>query len=161
MIHPPPGSAAADPRRFPAHLLGALWNRHVYVGLQYDLWRYVFFIGLATLLELLLFVLLVRGLGVHALVAHPITYVFGVALTYYLMFRAIFTTRKAWGLQALALYLVTVVLGLLFSQGIVYLAVVVARWPALAGKIIAIGATVLFNFFLRRAWLISTPRPTP
>lgn len=102
-------------------------------------------------------VLLVLATVTHYLVAASLGFVVGAVVSYLLATRWVFRRRRFLRREKaeLGLYVLVGMLGLGLNDLVIMLAVGYAGIPLAAAKLLAAGATFLFNFVLRKLALFS------
>jgi len=112
----------------------------------------------ALALDYGLLIALTEGLGLHYLLAAAIAFVCGAALAYALSVTFVFDSRRVADRRIeFTVFALVGVAGLAVSQLIMLLGVEIAGVHYAAAKLLAVGASFLLNYALRRA-LLFAPR---
>lgn len=97
------------------------------------------------------------GLGVPLVVATPVAFLASFAVTY-TMQRVVAFASDSKVVPSVARYTALVIFNTLATTGIVWLVDQVG-WGWLAGKVLAVVATTVWNYFVYRYWVFVTPQP--
>lgn len=95
--------------------------------------------------------------GVPLVVATPVAFLASFAVTY-TMQRVVAFASDSKVVPSVARYTALVVFNTLATTGIVWL-VDQTGWGWLAGKVLAVVATTVWNYFVYRYWVFVTPQP--
>lgn len=121
--------------------------------------RYVAAGAVALAFDFALYVLLIRGFGVHYLVAAPAGFLLGLAVIYALSVRWIFRQRRLADARAeFAIFAGIGVVGVGLNQLVIYAGVEAMALSYELAKLVSAGTVFLFNFSSRKA-LLFTVRP--
>jgi putative flippase GtrA len=115
--------------------------------------------GIAAAVDVGLFMLFARVLGLPYLRVAAGTFVLATLVNYLLSVRFVFVSgqrfRRRW--EIALVYLVSAV-GLGINAGILWAAIELAGWGLLAGKLTATGTVFFWNYFARRYFVFGAAR---
>lgn len=135
------------PRSLP--LLSALWGHSAFRYLAVGGFCFVVDVGLLWLAH--------EVIGIPLAIATPLAFLASFAVTYTTQ-RLIAFASESKVVPSVARYTVLVVFNTLATTGIVWLVDATgAGW--LTGKVIAVVATTIWNYFAYRYWVFATPAP--
>ncbi len=119
--------------------------------------RYLVVGGVCFAVDLGLLWLAHDALGLPLAIATPIAFLASFAVTYTLQ-KVIAFTSEARVAPSVLRYALLVAFNTLATTGIVW-AIATAGGGWVVGKIVAVAATTVFNYFAYRYWVFATPRP--
>jgi len=118
--------------------------------------RYAVAGGAAFVLDFALFIGLVRGAGLHYLLAAPLAFAAGLLVVYALSVRWVFAQRRfADARVEFALFAAIGLGGMLLNEAVLYAAVDGARFPYEGAKLLSAALVFGFNFGLRKLFLFT------
>lgn len=118
--------------------------------------RYLVVGGVAFLIDIGLLALLRNVFGVALVVATPTAFLLSFGLTYIMQRHLTFDSKGAWGASALK-YTALVIFNTFATTAIVT-GTAALGWPWEIGKIVAVGATTVWNYFGYRYWIFRRTR---
>ena len=121
--------------------------------------RYFFVGGAAACVDIGLFALLAKGLGMPYLQVASASFVLATLVNYLLSIRYVFVSgqrfRRRW--EVAMVFLVSA-LGLALNSAVLWLCVEMAHEDLLVGKVVATGVVFFWNYFARRVLVFGALR---
>lgn len=115
--------------------------------------KYLFMAIIIVFIEVGFFVLLNSILGINYLVATPISMLLGIILNWYFSRVFVFNVSTYTPTKEFLLVFVASIVGMLIQTGVTYFVVEFMKLIPVFGKIIAIGVTFVWNFWIRRVYI--------
>jgi putative flippase GtrA len=116
--------------------------------------------GIAACVDIGLFMLLARGMGLPYLRVAAATFVLATLVNYVLSVRFVFVSGQRFGRRwEVALVYAVSAVGLAINAAILWLAVEIAGTGLLAAKVAATGTVFFWNYLARRFFVFGAARP--
>jgi putative flippase GtrA len=121
--------------------------------------RYFWVGGISTVVDFSVYVVCLRILGIHYLVAQFIAYCFGFATNYILAILWVFARTDKFFREITTVFIITL-FGLLWTELLLYLFVDGFGWGEVMAKVIATIIVLFWNFGARRYFVYNNPPST-
>lgn len=123
--------------------------------LQKPIVRYFIMSGLLVILELASFAFLNSTLGINYLIATPASLILIIILNWYIGRLFIFKKSKHTAHTEFLLVMLASIIGVGIQISVVYICVEMANLLPFFAKVLAIGVTFFWNFFIRQKYIFT------